>query len=154
MLRRSTLRWTIIKKKLRDLHKRTSLIPFTASLQNCILILPITALDTLSCTIASSTCTEIQIYKWSPSAIKEGSHWESLNSKKAALCLPRIKVGCQERVIVIFPNEILAIHVWIHRSNRSIRRCSSKSSQPRGLKFVDGPAMQSRPSFKCCSEVH
>lgn len=155
VLRRSILRWTIIliKKKLRNLHERTSLIPFTASLQNCILILPIIGLDTLSCTIASSTFTNIES-QWSPSTIKESSHWESLNSKKTALCLSRIKVGCQERVIVIFPNEIFAICVWIHRSSRSVRRCSPRYSQPRRLKFADGPAMQSRPSFKCWSEVH
>lgn len=78
-------------------------MPFNASLQNCIRILPIVMFETASCTEASSTCVSLW---FSGPTLCTGDHTDIKRPERDEVFpeFPRPEVRYEERLVVAFPD--------------------------------------------------
>ena len=83
-------------------------MPFNASLQNCIRILPIVTFETASCTEANSTCVSLW---FSGSAPWIGDHTDIKCPERDEVFpeVPRPEVRDEERFVIAFPDQVAAV---------------------------------------------
>lgn len=83
--------------------RRTSAMPFNASLQNCMRILPIVMFETASCTEANSTCVSLWFSGSTPCMV---DHTDIERPERDEMFpeFPRPEVRYEEGFIVALPN--------------------------------------------------